>query len=126
MADDPFKPIPVSLKVKRIYAPAAPEDGARILVDRLWPRGISKARAALTAWVRQVAPSDDLRHWFGHDPERWNEFQRRYDAELDANPVDVSALRAALGQGAATLLFAAHDEAHNNAVALAAYLRRHD
>lgn len=116
----------MALNVKRVYEPAAKADGVRVLVDRLWPRGVSKAEAQLDAWIRDVAPSDDLRRWFGHEADRWNEFQRRYAAELDGNPEGLAALRQALGDGPATLLFAAHDEAHNNAVALAAYLRRHD
>lgn len=126
MAAVPLEAARVSLKVKRVYEPAVESDGARVLVDRLWPRGLSRARARLDAWVRDIAPSDALRHWFGHDPRRWDEFQHRYAAELDANPAGLAAVREALGKGAATLLFAAHDEAHNNAVALAAYLRRHD
>ncbi len=112
------------IRIKRVYEPPADADGRRILVDRLWPRGLSKPSAALTAWIKTVAPSDDLRRWFGHDPERWPEFQRRYAAELDADPAAVAELRELLGAGPATLVYAAHDEAHNNALALAGYLGR--
>jgi uncharacterized protein YeaO (DUF488 family) len=112
----------VKLRTKRIHEPAAPEDGTRILVDRLWPRGVSKERAQLDAWVRDVAPSDELRRWFAHDPAKWPEFTRRYFAELDANAEAVDEVRRLAGEGPATLLFAAKDEEHNNAVALRAYL----
>ena len=112
------------IRIKRVYEAPADADGRRILVDRLWPRGLSKPKAALAAWIKAVAPSDDLRHWFGHDPQRWPEFQLRYAAELDANAAAVAELRALLRQGPATLVYAAHDEAHNNALALAGYLER--
>lgn len=106
------------IRLKRIYAPAEAEDGARVLVDRLWPRGVAKQRAALAAWQREVAPSTTLRQWFGHDPERWQEFRRRYRAELHANPDGLAALRAFAEQGPLTLLFAARDETHNEAVVI--------
>ncbi|QKC80102.1 DUF488 domain-containing protein [Mesorhizobium erdmanii] len=111
------------LMVKRIYEQPAADDGQRILVDRIWPRGISKQDAALTLWLKEIAPSDDLRKWFGHVPARWAEFQERYGAELDGNGEAVAQLRALLGKGRVTLLYGAHNEAHNNAVALAGYLR---
>ncbi|MBN9221002.1 MAG: DUF488 domain-containing protein [Mesorhizobium sp.] len=111
------------LVVKRIYEPPGSDDGQRVLVDRIWPRGVRKKDAALTLWLKDIAPSDDLRKWFGHEPERWAEFQKRYRAELDGNGDAVTELRALLGKGKVTLLYGAHDEAHNNAVALAAYLR---
>ena len=111
------------LVIKRIYEPPASDDGQRVLVDRIWPRGVSKESAALTLWLKEIAPSDELRKWFGHEPERWAEFQRRYRAELDGNGEAVAQLRALLGKGRVTLLYGAHDEAHNNAVALAGYLR---
>lgn len=111
------------LMVKRIYEPVAPDDGQRVLVDRIWPRGVSKQDAALALWLKDIAPSDDLRQWFGHEPERWAEFQKRYRAELDGSGDAVAELRALLGKGKVTLLYGAHDEARNNAVALAAYLR---
>jgi uncharacterized protein YeaO (DUF488 family) len=112
------------LAVKRIYEPPAPDDGQRVLVDRIWPRGVRKENAALTLWLKDIAPSDDLRTWFGHRPERWAEFQQRYAAELDGNGEAVAQLRSLLREGKVTLLYGAHDEAHNNAVALAGYLRQ--
>ncbi|MBJ6981982.1 DUF488 family protein [Luteimonas sp. MC1572] len=114
----------MQLHVRRVYeAAAARGEGHRVLVDRLWPRGKSRADLDGVPWVKSVAPSDALRAWFGHEPAKWAEFKRRYFAELDANPDAVAELRKALGHGAnATLLYAAHDEAHNNAVALAEYL----
>lgn len=111
------------LAIKRIYEPATPHDGARILVDRIWPRGVSKQAAALTLWLKEIAPSTGLRKWFGHDPARWIEFRRRYHAELDANPELVAQLRDLLKSGRVTLLYAAHDTSHNQAHALADYLR---
>jgi uncharacterized protein YeaO (DUF488 family) len=110
------------IRVKRVYEPAARGDGARFLVDRLWPRAVKKEGLRLTAWLKEVAPSDGLRKWFGHDPKRWPEFQRRYGIELDRNPDGWQPLLEAARQGNVTLLFAARDEAHNNAVALKDYL----
>jgi uncharacterized protein YeaO (DUF488 family) len=110
------------LVIKRIYEPPASDDGQRVLVDRIWPRGVSKENAALTLWLKEIAPSDELRKWFGHEPERWAEFQRRYRAELDGNGEVVAKLRAMLRDSKVTLLYGAHDEAHNNAAALAGYL----
>ncbi|TPN74974.1 DUF488 domain-containing protein [Mesorhizobium sp. CU2] len=110
------------IAVKRIYEPPAKADGQRVLVDRIWPRGVRKENATLTLWLREIAPSDGLRKWFGHEPERWAEFRKRYRAELDGNGEAVAQLRALLGNGKVTLLYSAHDEAHNNAVALAEYL----
>ena len=113
------------IQVKRAYDPAAPGDGARILVDRLWPRGLSKAKAKLTTWVKDAAPTSELREWFHAAPDqRWPEFQRRYRAELEHNPEALAELAPLLAQGPVTLLFAAKDKDHNNAVVLAAYLRR--
>lgn len=106
------------MKIKRAYAPAEAADGYRILVDRLWPRGISKEKAKIDLWLKSVAPSNELRKWFGHDPERFAEFDRRYRAEL-AESGALDELRAVLREHPdATLLFGAHDEAHNNAVVL--------
>ena len=106
------------MKIKRTYAPAEAADGYRILVDRLWPRGISKEKAKIDLWLKSVAPSNELRKWFGHDPERFAEFDRRYRAEL-AESGALDELRAVLREHPdATLLFAAHDEAHNNAAVL--------
>ncbi len=106
------------IRLKRVYLPASPEDGVRVLVDRLWPRGVSKVRAALAFWNKDVAPSTELRKWFGHDPARWAEFRERYRAELKANPEAVEALGALARQGRVTLVFGARDEAHNEAVVL--------
>lgn len=109
-------------RIKRVYAAASPADGTRVLVDALWPRGLSREAARLDAWCKSVAPSAELRRWFGHDPARWEEFLVRYHAELDANPEAIAELRTHLGRGPATLLYAARDEGHNNAVALREYL----
>ncbi|MGX5846381.1 DUF488 domain-containing protein [Mesorhizobium sp. PL10] len=110
------------IAVKRIYEPPAEADGRRVLVDRIWPRGVRKEDAALTLWLKHIAPSDALRKWFGHEPARWAEFRKRYAIELDGNEEVVAQLRGLLGNGRVTLLYGAHDEAHNNAVALAEYL----
>lgn len=112
----------MELRTKRIYAEASEEDGRRVLVDRLWPRGVSKERARLDAWAREIAPSDELRTWYAHQPEKWDEFRRRYFAELDERPEAVKKLRRELGSGTATLLFSSKEEELNNATALAEYL----
>ena len=112
----------MKLCIKRAYEPASPEDGNRFLVDRLWPRGVKKETLALTAWLKDVAPSDVLRRWFGHDPERWMEFRRRYRVELQSQPTVLQPLRDALAHGVVTLVYSAHDEAHNQAVVLREYL----
>jgi uncharacterized protein YeaO (DUF488 family) len=109
----------MSILVKRVYAPADEGDGFRILVDRLWPRGLTKGAARVDLWLKDVAPSDGLRRWFGHDAEKWSEFRARYAAELAAAPEALDILRRAHAEhGHVTLLFAAKDEAHNNAVVL--------
>jgi uncharacterized protein YeaO (DUF488 family) len=113
-----------NVRLKRIYEAAADDDGARVLVDRLWPRGVSKTRAALTTWCKDIAPSPELRRWFGHEPSRWPEFAERYRAELRQNAELIAALRAMARQGPLTLLFGARDEAHNEAVVLRDYLLR--
>lgn len=110
------------IRVKRVYDPPEDGDGYRILVDRLWPRGLTKEEAALDLWLKTVAPSDELRRWSGHDPEKWVEFCRRYHAELDAHPNAVAFLRQKSRDGWVTLLYAHRDERRNNAVALARYL----
>ncbi len=112
------------LDIKRAYEPADPADGKRILIDGLWPRGVSKDEAAVDLWLKEVAPSAKLRKWYGHKPERWPEFKRRYFAELDDNPDAVGKLKEAIGKGRATLVFAAKDVEHSNAQALQEYLRR--
>lgn len=114
----------MDIRVKRIYEPAAHEDGERYLVDRLWPRGVSKAAAHLSGWLKDVAPSDALRRWFGHDPARWDEFRRRYLAELKSRSVPLGPLRAAVARGPVTLVYSARDEAHNQAVVLRDFLLR--
>ena len=106
------------IAVKRIYEPPSPADGRRVLVDRLWPRGVSKARAQLDAWMKDVAPSPELRRWFDHRPERWPEFRRRYIDELKSNPA-LGALRDMAAAGPVTLIYEARDAAHNEAVVLA-------
>ncbi|HEY0941517.1 MAG TPA: DUF488 domain-containing protein [Steroidobacter sp.] len=111
--------------IKRIYDPPAAGDGARVLVDRLWPRGISKEAAKLTLWLKEVAPSPELRKWFGHDPERWQQFQARYRAELKANSAALAPLYELQKRKRVTLLYSAHDEEHNQARVLAEYLRTH-
>lgn len=113
------------ISVKRVYDPPAAGDGRRILVDRLWPRGIPKSEARIDGWYRELAPSSELRKWFGHDPDRWSEFERRYFAELDDNGEKLTELRRLLAKERVTLLFSARDEQHNNAVALRHYLERH-
>jgi len=116
----------VSVALKRVYEAPAKGDGTRILVDRLWPRGVSKEKARLDLWLRDIAPSDDLRGWFAHDPKRWVEFKRRYRAELKGRSGELQPIRDALKKGKVTLLFAAHDEAHNNAVALKEMIGRRE
>jgi uncharacterized protein YeaO (DUF488 family) len=111
------------IRVKRIYDPPDRQDGARVLVDRLWPRGARKDEAKLTLWLKDIAPSDELRRWFGHDPARFAEFSRRYRAELAANKDAVGQLEDLMKAGPVTLLYAAHDEEHNNARVLAEYLK---
>ena len=107
-----------NVKLKRAYEPAAADDGARILVDRLWPRGVSKSRIALDRWMRDIAPSSELRTWFAHDPARWAEFRRRYAKELRANAGLLRQLRALARERPITLVYSAHDEIHNDAVVL--------
>jgi len=109
-----------SLALKRVYEPPSPKDGARILVDRLWPRGISKAKAALDGWNKDVAPSPALRKWFGHKPERFAEFSKRYRAELKRNPA-IAEMRKLKGK--VTLVYGARDPAINHAVVLAKVLK---
>ena len=110
------------VRVKRIYGPAASDDGFRVLVDRIWPRGIKKADAAIDLWLKEVAPSTELRRWFGHDPAKWTEFRKRYAAELDQQPNAMALLRDKARRGTLILLSAAWDPDHNNAVALKSLL----
>lgn len=106
------------LTLKRAYEPAAPQDGYRILVDRLWPRGVSKEKAALDEWMKEIAPSAELRRWFGHDPNRWREFQCRYRAELRQHSEELNRIRDLAKARQITLVYSAHDERHNDAVVL--------
>lgn len=111
----------MAVRIKRIYESASESDGFRVLVDRIWPRGISRAHAQLDLWQKDVAPSTQLRRWFGHKPERWQEFRKRYRVELKANPV-LADLRKLSRQRSITLLYAAHDQEHNHALVLQAAL----
>ncbi|WP_141454899.1 DUF488 domain-containing protein [Pseudoxanthomonas sp. z9] len=114
----------MDLRIKRAYEPAARTDGRRILVDRLWPRGVSKEKLD-AEWMKAVAPSAELRIWYGHEPSRWDGFRERYFAELDAQPEALVPLREALKHGRVTLVYGARDPEHNQAVALAEYLKKH-
>jgi uncharacterized protein YeaO (DUF488 family) len=110
------------IKLKRAYDSASKDDGMRFLVERLWPRGVSKTALHLDAWLKDVAPSTELRRWFRHDPSKWIEFQRRYFAELNANPKTVEPILEANRCGRVTLVYSSHDQEHNNAVALKTFL----
>ena len=113
------------IRIKRVYDPPEASDGVRVLVDRLWPRGLRKEDAALKLWLKEIAPSAELRKWFGHDPGRWLEFKRRYSEELSRNEPAISCLENLLKQRRVTLLYAAHDTEHNNALVLASFLQDH-
>jgi uncharacterized protein YeaO (DUF488 family) len=112
------KPAADDIRLKRAYEQPAAGDGLRILVDRLWPRGVSKAEAAIDRWEKEIAPTTELRKWFGHDPERWDEFRRRYTQELHKHADVLGELRELAGKAPITLVYSAHDEAHNDAVVL--------
>jgi uncharacterized protein YeaO (DUF488 family) len=109
---------PSSIKIKRVYLPPDPSDGTRILVDRLWPRGLSKEKAEVHLWVKEVAPSTELRKWFAHDPNKWTEFQSRYHDELKLHSEQLHSLKQEAARGSITLLYGARDEEHNEAVIL--------
>ena len=111
------------IKLKRVYEPASTDDGIRILVERLWPRGIKKDALKLDTWLKDVAPSDGLRRWFGHERKKWNGFRDRYFAELDANPQTWKSVANAARRGRVTLIYSSRDTEHNNAVALKDYLQ---
>jgi uncharacterized protein YeaO (DUF488 family) len=115
----------MEIRTRRVYQTPARGDGRRILIDRLWPRGLAKEKARIHFWARSVAPSTQLRRWYQHDPEKWVEFRRRYFAELDGNPDGVAELRAALGAGAVTFVFGSREQHLNNATALREYLEEH-
>ena len=112
----------MKLKIKRVYEKPGKEDGQRILVDRLWPRGLTKEKAAIDLWLKEIAPSTGLRKWFDHDPDKWNEFQKRYHQELKENKEQVQILNEQLKKGAATLVYGARDEQHNEALVLMEWL----
>ena len=114
-----------ALRIKRVYEAPAKEDGTRVLVDRIWPRGLSKQEAAIDEWMKETAPSSALRSWFGHDPQRWPEFRERYFKELGSSADAVSRLVALMSDQPVTLLFAARDTERNNAVALVEYIALH-
>lgn len=111
------------VEIKRVYHPPARADGRRILVDRLWPRGLSKTATRIDYWAKDLAPSTALRKWYQHDPAKWSEFRKRYFAELDAQPAGVAELRRQLGRGRATLLYSSREERLNNATALREFLQ---
>lgn len=106
------------IRIKRVYEPAGQDDGRRVLVDRLWPRGVSREDGRIDEWLKEIAPSDGLRRWFGHDPARWDEFRLRYREELTAHPAETGRLRSEAADRTVTLLYAARDRERNNAVAL--------
>jgi uncharacterized protein YeaO (DUF488 family) len=103
----------LDIRLKRAYDPPSPEDGVRVLVDRLWPRGLAKSKAAIDRWLKEVAPSNELRRWFGHDPRKWDEFRRKYAAELTGCAELVGELRKAAREGPLTLVYSARDQEHN-------------
>lgn len=124
-AGKPAKEQGVMIQVKRIYDPPTESDGARLLVERLWPRGLKKEKARLDAWLREAAPSTGLRKWFNHDPAKRREFQRRYRDELDRHPEAWQPIVEAAQKGSVTLLFSSHNAECNNVVALKTYLESH-
>lgn len=114
----------LDLRIKRVYDPVDSEDGFRVLIDRLWPRGLSKEKVKLDLWLKEIAPSTELRQWFNHDPAKWPEFRQRYFSELDSREEEVKEIRARAEKGRVTLLYAARDTEHNQALVLRDYLQR--
>ena len=112
----------ITIRIKRGYKEPEKADGRRILVDRLWPRGLTKEKAKVDIWVKEIAPSTDLRRWYGHDPDKWTEFKRRYDAELNANSDQVAVILREVQAGVVTFLYSSKEEQWNNAVALKEYI----
>ena len=110
------------IKLKRVYESVDPGDGVRFLIERLWPRGMKKEAVKMDAWLKEVAPSNELRKWFGHDPDKWEQFKERYRAELKTNPAGWEPILQAARQGDVTLLYSTHDLEHNNAVVLKQFL----
>ncbi|MGE4102084.1 MAG: DUF488 domain-containing protein [Pirellulales bacterium] len=113
------------IKLKRVYEEPSSKDGLRVLVERLWPRGLTKKRAAVDLWLKDLAPSPELRKWFGHDPARWEQFQNRYRQELRKRTDAIRLLKQKVNEGMVTLVYAARDEEHNGALALKRYLQGH-
>ena len=113
----------MKLTIKRVYEEPDKDDGIRILIDRLWPRGLSKEKAHVDLWLKQIAPSTELRKWFAHDPAKWTEFKTRYRAELKHNGEQLAVLKQAIAKGPVTLLYGAKDEQHNDAIVLQELLR---
>jgi uncharacterized protein YeaO (DUF488 family) len=113
------------VRLKRAYEGPAADDGIRVLVDRLWPRGVKKTEAAIDHWMKELAPSTELRKWFGHDPARWEEFRRRYAAEIQEHRNELDRMRGLMREGTVTLVYSAHDETHNDAVVLREILLTH-
>ncbi len=110
------------MKIKRVYDKSAKEDGKRILVDRLWPRGLTKQKAKVDVWLKEIAPTTELRKWFNHDPEKWSEFIKKYKQELHENNEQVAILKEYLKQGVVTLVYGARDEVHNEALVIKEWL----
>jgi uncharacterized protein YeaO (DUF488 family) len=116
----------MKVQIKRVYDEPSAADGTRILIDRLWPRGVSKAQAQVDLWLKAIAPSTPLRQWFGHDPGKWEEFKTRYKAELDHNSEAVAHLKAYMAKGTVTLVYGAKDQEHNDAVVLQEYVEKRE
>ena len=116
----------MKIQIKRVYDGPSAADGTRILVDRLWPRGVSKAKAKVDLWLKDIAPSTPLRQWFGHDPGKWEEFKKRYKAELDHNNEAVAQLKDYMAKGTVTLVYGAKDQEHNDAVVLQEYVEKRE
>jgi uncharacterized protein YeaO (DUF488 family) len=114
----------MNVKIKRVYEQPTDSDGSRILVDRLWPRGLTKEKAHVDLWLKEIAPSTELRQWFGHDPEKWKSFRGRYETEIRNNDDLIGMLRDIAKEGTVTLLYGARDEKHNEALVLKQYLER--
>ena len=112
----------MTVKLKRVYEEPSESDGTRILVDRLWPRGLTKEKAKVDVWLKEIAPSTELRKWFNHEPSKWPEFKKRYQAEMSNNTEVLSALKKHLANGKATIVYGAKDEEHNDAVVIKQYL----
>ena len=112
----------MTIKMERVYEQPDKDDGVRILVDRLWPRGLTKEKAAVDLWLKEIAPSTELRKWFGHDPEKWSSFRGRYETELRHNDALIKLLKQKAGEGTVTLVYGARDQKHNEALVLTPFL----